>query len=123
MKAPLALSLVAAVLLGGVIYLEENRISELNKQIDGHRKNAAGLTGQLSRLNNDLEGLRRQLADSKALIEQLQGRLVKGGSSASDTTDSTKAAEPKEGSGAKWMKGLAKMFTDPKCERPCAPSK
>jgi hypothetical protein len=119
MKAPVALSLVAAAVLGGVVYFEEHRISDLKKEIDGHRRLAAELTGKLSRLTNDVEDLQRRLTDSKALIEQLQSRLGKGSDAvagnASETATST--AESTETGGGKWMKGIAKMFTDPEMRK------
>jgi hypothetical protein len=114
MKAALALFLVAAVLLGGVIYFEEHRISELRKQIGVHQSRAAEQTGNVSRLNADVDDLNRQLKDSKALTEQLQDRLGKGSAGA---VDATANAGAKEEGGAKWMKGLAKMFTDPEMRK------
>jgi len=115
MKAPLALSFVAAALLGGVIYFEEGRISELVKQLDGHKKYAAELTGKVSRLTNENEELQRRLKDTKALTEQIQSKLGKDDATG-ETTTATAATDPKEGKGA-WMKGIAKMFTDPEMRK------
>jgi hypothetical protein len=120
MKSSLVLSLVAAAVLGGVIYVEESRISALSWQIKTHRENNADLLGKISRLKIDTEDLQRQLKDSKALIEQLQGRLTKGSDSTVESTTSATAApgtETTENSGAKWMKGIAKMFTDPEMRK------
>jgi hypothetical protein len=119
MKAPLALSLVAVVVVGGVVYFEENRLSDLRKQLDSHRANAADMTGKLSRLTTDVEDLQRRLKDSKALVEQLQGRLAKGGASTEQNGSATAAADSKgeASDGAKWMKGIAKMFTDPEMRK------
>jgi hypothetical protein len=118
MKAPLALSLVAAAVLGGVIYFEEDRISDLKKQIVSHQANAADLTGKASKLKNEVEELQRRLKDSNVLTEQLQTRLNKGDNAVSETASSTAATpEAKENTGAKWMKGIAKMFTDPEMRK------
>lgn len=117
MKAPLAITLASAALFGGVVYFEESRISELDRQLELHRKNEAELQGRISRLTSDTENLDRQLKDSKALLEQLQSRLTKGdGASPKDAT-STADAESNSNSGAKWMKGVAKMFTDPEMRK------
>lgn len=122
MKAPLAISLVAAVALGGVVYFEENRISSLERQLDTHRANAANLSGQLARANTEKVELERRLNDSKAMIAQLQERLGKKGDSSVEvaatatSTTGTPAGEQKEGKGA-WMKGIAKMFTDPEMKK------
>jgi len=118
MKAPLALSLVSAALLGGVIYFEESRVSSMKGQLDYQRRNAADLVGQISRLKTGTEDLERQLKDSKALIEQLQGRLGKGAGAIVEGTSSAPNAESNENTGAKgWMKGIAKMFTDPEMRK------
>jgi hypothetical protein len=119
MKALVAFSLVAAALLGGVVYFEESRISDLKKQIDVHRRNAAEQTGRIARLDSEIENLKRQLNDSKSLTEQLQSRLAKGGEAAGSSTPESAAgaADQKEAGGAKWMKGIAKMFTDPEMRK------
>jgi hypothetical protein len=119
MKAPVAFSLVTAALLGGVVYFEESRISDLKKQIDVHRRNAAEQTGRIARLDNELETLKRQLQDSKSLTEQLQSRLVKGSdaSGSGAPEPATAAVDQKEAEGGKWMKGIAKMFTDPEMRK------
>ena len=118
MKAPLALSLFAAALLGAAIYFEEGRISELKKQVAVHQANAADMTGKLSRLTTQIEDLERQLKQSKAVADQLQAALGKRNGSASPD-GSAQAAAPgaKEGGGAKWMQGIAKMFTDPEMRK------
>jgi hypothetical protein len=117
MKAPLALSLVGAVLLGGVIYFEEDRISDLKKQLTAHQAHAADLTGKLSKLKNEVDELQRRLKDSNALKEQLQTKLNERGNTIAEATSSTPTPETKENSGAKWMKGIAKMFTDPEMRK------
>ena len=47
MKAPVALSLIAVTLLGGVIYFEENRIAGLKKQLAEIEKSLEALEASL----------------------------------------------------------------------------
>lgn len=119
MKASLALSLLAVVAIGGVVYFEESRITALERQLDTHRGHAANLSGQLAQANSEAANLRRRLDDLKAMMEQLQGRLAKGGGdpTANSESPATAATQSNESSSRNFMKGIAKMFTDPEMRK------
>ncbi len=110
---------------GAVIYLEDRRAVESERTVDALRVNNDELAGVGSRQREEIRHLQEQMDVFKKESEQLRSELVKaksaslGGQQAASgaaTAETTKEASA--GSGGKdFMRGIAKMFTDPEMKK------
>lgn len=111
MSARFPLIALAVVAVGGVSF-EEYRIAQLKKQISTHQDRARDINGQLAQQKVEIEDLAKAKEILKAESNRLQKRLGEKG----DTPDTPKPAD-KAAPGKEFMKGLAKMFSDPEMKK------
>lgn len=117
----LALVLLAAVTIGfgAVIYFQQQDIADLQRLKASLQKGTTELTTQAERDRAELNRLREQVEIFKQESEQLRARLAEE-KAAPKTPAATAAASPASGDApgsGQFMKGLAKMFTDPEMKK------
>ncbi|MEQ1860654.1 MAG: hypothetical protein ABMA13_12030 [Chthoniobacteraceae bacterium] len=120
MKASFLSLLVAiSVGLGAVIYLERQKVSRLEQASATYLTDTADLAAQRDRDREEIRRLREQLEVFKAESETLRAQLASAKSASPATGDpqATGAADTKPADGKQFMKGLAKMFTDPEMKK------
>jgi hypothetical protein len=117
----LAVVAIIAIVLGGALFAQQKR----------HHETEAALQKQLASLKEETLKAQRELAELRAKNEvyrsesdTLRQRIADTGSSAtapSATTDGENATGAQQGKGenapASFMKGVAKMFTDPEMKK------
>jgi hypothetical protein len=113
-KSLLALVLVA-VGAGAYIYKQEQVIARLKGDVDRHRQNTQKLTGDFERTKADVAELKKSNDVFKSESAQLRKKLSAKGGTPADAVEKTDTAGAKSAPG--FMKGLAKMFTDPEMKK------
>lgn len=118
-----SLVLLAAVTIGfgAVIYFKQQDIADLQRVNASLQKGTDELTDQAQRDRAELSRLREQIEIFKQESEQLRARLAeeKTAPKTPAATDANAPApgESAPGGGGQFMKGLAKMFTDPEMKK------
>ena len=119
-KSSFVLALLVAVGLGGVISSKQSQIAELKRLAESHRTGAQELSDQFDKLKSEMEELRKKNEAFKAESEQLRTMLAEAKTAnpagSADAAAATANGEKKEG-GVNFMKGMAKMFTDPEMKK------
>lgn len=120
-KSSVVLLLAIALAFGAVIYLEAQRASELEQLAEWMHAGAKELTAQADRNRVEIRRLREQIGVYKKESEQLRGQLASGktagGKVAPAAADNAANSSEQSSSGPQFMKGLAKMFTDPEMKK------
>jgi hypothetical protein len=118
-KSYVVFLLVIAVGLGAIIYAEASTISALNQKITALTAQNAALRKQAELDRAELDKLREQTATFKAESDGLRQKLASGaaGPAAAAPDGKAPAAAPAGGGRGAWMKGLAKMYTDPEMKK------
>lgn len=114
-----ALLATIAIGFGAVIYLEERRAAELEKAAAAMHAGGAELAAQSDRSREEIRQLREQISVFKTEAEQLRKQIASAGPASKAAAPAAAAADaPKPAeSGPQFMKGLAKMFTDPEMKK------
>lgn len=117
-KTLLVLALAIAAGIGSVVYFEEQRISDLQRVLRSLRASIASLNEDADRDRAELKRLRDQL-DAVQLAANTLANGGARGSPEDPAPGSPAAGNLTAGSGQQrdFMKGLAKMFTDPEMKK------
>jgi regulator of replication initiation timing len=110
------LALLVAVGLGGVIYSKQTQLADLRRLVESHRAGTQDLSNELEKIKAELEELRKKNEAYKTESEQLRTMLAEAKTANPAAPADTAAAEKKDGQ-ASFMKGMAKMFTDPEMKK------
>lgn len=120
-KSSFVLLATIAAGFGAVMYFEEQRVAELERLAESMHAGGAELTAQCDRNREEIRHLRDQVEIFKKESEQLRKKLAAGDGHSGGTTPpsagATKDAGKQADGGPQFMKGLAKMFTDPEMKK------
>ncbi len=121
-KRLLSLLVLLCLVFGTLFALEKRRNSELTATIDSARKDVAALTEQAARDRAEILELKNQIDVYRMESEALRRKLASGDSASGPTSDageSSAQAESAEtpGKGSNFLKGIAKMLSDPKMKK------
>jgi hypothetical protein len=118
-KPSLTLFVAVAAGLGAVVYLEAQKVSDLETLSASMHAGNGELTAQADRNREEIRRLHEQIQVFKTESDELRKKLAAGksGSDATPGGNANPAASDKPESGQSWMKGLAKMFTDPEMKK------
>lgn len=120
-KSSLVLLVTIVFGFGAVIYLENQRAAELERVVELMRSGSAELNAHSDRDRAEIRRLREQVEVFKNEAGQLRSQLANAKADAVVQTPASEEASAtpasQSASGPEFMKGLAKMFTDPEMKK------
>jgi hypothetical protein len=121
-KSSFVLALLVAIGLGGVVYSKQMKIADMEKVAASHRAGTQELNNQLEKLKAEMDELKRQNEAFKSESEQLRKMLADAKTGSPDAAGGAPAGDAAAGGDKKlgqesFMKGIAKMFTDPEMKK------
>jgi len=115
MNKYLLLLVLVCVGAGSYIYTEERTIADLRKRLEAHQISAQKLTGDHSRVKAELAELKKSNEVFKDESANLRKQLAEKSGTTGGAVAEGQSGTQKAGGG--YMKGLAKMFTDPEMKK------
>jgi CRP-like cAMP-binding protein len=116
-KFPLLLTAIVAIVLGAVIFAQGQMNAALKRTVSSLRKEVDALAAQADKDRRQTAELSSKNEIFKNESADLRKKLAAGGGTAPGETGTAATGERSENRGANFMKGFAKMFTDPESKK------
>jgi hypothetical protein len=116
-KFPLLLTAIVAIVLGAVIFAQGQMNAALKRTVSSLRKEVDALAAQADKDRRQTAELSSKNEIFKNESADLRKKLAAGGGGATGDAATAASGEQSEKRGANFMKGFAKMFTDPESKK------